>query len=206
MSFQPTTLPTLDQIQQYAVNRPNQNTGLRWELYDSVSYPTGGQTQLDFFQIPQGQRSKTLADTNMESAGQLPSPKSFFMTDIQIFFLSGLAPSAALGVATNINDAVIFYEGKAWAELFIGSTYYVQQAPLGRFPPRNGLNGFASIPATDMAAYATYGGAPYRMEPQILIPPNQNFRFSLKWPAALAITTASRIMVVLGGYQYRLSQ
>ena len=206
MAFQPTVLPSLQDIQQYSVNRPNQLNGQRWELYDSVAYPAGGQTSLDFFQIPQGQSSKTLADTNMESAGQLPAPKSFFMTDIQVFFLSGLAPSAALGVATNVNDAVIFYEGKAWAELFIGSTYYMQQAPLGRFPPRNGLTGFASIPATDMVAYATYGGAPYQMRPEILIPPNQNFRFSLKWPAALAITTASRVMVVLGGYQYRLSQ
>jgi hypothetical protein len=205
MAFQPTVLPDLNSLQQYSVNRPNQLNGQRWELYDRVAYPTGGQTNLDFFQVPQG-GAKTLADTNMEAAGQMPAPKSFFLTDIQVFFLSGFAPSAVLGVATNINDAVIFYEGKAWAELFIGSTYYVQQAPIGRFPPRNGLNGFASIPATDMVAYATYGGAPYKVEPQILIPPNQNFRFSLKWPAALGITTASSIMVVFGGYQYRLSQ
>lgn len=206
MAFQLTQLPTLDQLAPYGVNRPGQNTGLRWELYDSASYPTTGQTQLDFFQVPQGQSSKTLADTNMESAGQLPSPKSFLMTDIQIMFLSGLAPSAAAGVATNVNDAVLFYEGKAWCEFFVGSTYYVQQAPLGRFPARNGLNGFASIPATDMVAYATYGGAPYQVQPQILIPPNQNFKLSLKWPALIPITTASRVVVVLGGFLYRLSQ
>ena len=204
--FQLTQLPSLSDLQSYAVNRPGQNTGLRWELYDSVAYPTGGQTSLDFFQIPQGQSSKTLADTNMEAAGQLPNPKQFLITDIQVFFLSGLAPSAAVGVATAVNDAQIFYQGKAWAELFIGSTYYVQQAPLVRFPPRNGLTGWGSISATDMVNYATAGGAPYLMQPQILLQPTQNFKFSLKWPAALPITTASVVHVVLGGYLYRLSQ
>jgi hypothetical protein len=201
------SIPPTSQLQQYNINASGQQTGLRWELYDSASYATGGQTGLDFFQIPLGQGStaKTLADTNMTAAGQLPMPQQFLVTDIQVNFLAGAALSAAAGVSTIANDAQIFWQGKGWLEFFIGSAYYVQQAPILRFPPRNGLNGFGNIPATDMFTYVVAGGAPYTMNPPILLTPNQNFRVSLKWPAALAITTASTVTITLGGFLYRLA-
>ncbi|MHB8071861.1 MAG: hypothetical protein ACYDHF_07955 [Candidatus Cryosericum sp.] len=196
-------IPPSNALAQYDVNIAGVQSGLRWELYDSVSYPTGGQTQLDFFQIPQGQSSKTLADTNMNAAGQLPNPQRFLVTDIQLNFLAGAALSAAAGVSTIANDAQIFWQGKAWLEFYIGSAYYVQQGPLLRFPPRNGLLVQGNIPSTDMMTYAVAGGAPYLMGPPLLLTPNQNFKVSLKWPAALAITTASTVTCTLGGFLYR---
>ncbi len=81
-----TKIPTLDQLQQYDVNRRGEYEGIRQTLYDSAAYAAAGQTQLQFFQIPQGQSSKTIADTNMKSAGQLPQPQHFLVESIEIHF------------------------------------------------------------------------------------------------------------------------
>lgn len=202
-----TTLPTLDQLKPYAVNRPGQLTGLRWELYDFQTYAAAGTTQIDFFQVPQGQGGKTLADTNMESAGSLPNPKAFLCTDIQVFFTPTGDISAAAAIAEQVNDVRDFYMGSAWLEMFIGSTYYVQQGPLVRFPPRNGLILQGDIgTGAFMANSANAGGAPYQMKPEVLIEPTQNFKVSLRFPAAIPTATTARVGVVLGGFMYRLSQ
>lgn len=206
-NFNLTQLPTADQLKPYAVNRPGQLTGLRWEFYDFQTYAAAGATQIDFFQVPQGQGGKTLADTNMESAGSLPNPKSFLVTDIQVFFTPTGDIASAAGIAEGANDVRDFYLGAAYLEFFIGSTYYVQQGPLVRFPPRNGLilqgdNGGGAF----KAVYANAGGAPYLMTPEVLIEPTQNFKVSLKWPNAVPTAATARVGVVLGGYMYRLSQ
>ncbi len=200
-------LPTLDQLSAYSVNRPGQLSGLRWELYDFQTYAAAGSTQIDFFQIPQGQSGKTLADTNMEAAGTLPNPKAMLVTDIQVFFTPTGDISAAAAISELSNDVKDFYMGAAYLEFFIGSTNFVQQGPLVRFPPRNGLTGFNDIgTGAFMLNYVSAGGAPYLIEPQIKLEPTQNFKVSLKFPTAIATSTTARVGVILGGYQYRLSQ
>jgi hypothetical protein len=90
----------------------------------------------------------------------------------------------------------------------------VQEAPLGRFPPRTGmvLSSSASDQTTAAAAsqlrnaYANFGGATYELTPPILLTPTQNFKVSLNWPTAVAISAAARIGVVMEGVLYRLSQ
>jgi hypothetical protein len=207
MSLKLTQLPTLDQLTAYSVNRPGQLSGLRWELYDFQTYAAAGVTQQDFFQVPQGQSSKTLADTNMEAAGTLPNPKAMLVTDIQIFFTPTGDISAAAAVSEQANDVRDFYMGAAYLEFFIGSTNFVQQGPLVRFPPRNGLVGWSDVgTGAFMVNYTAAGGAPYLVEPQIKLEPTQNFKVSLKFPVAIPTATTARVGVVLGGYQYRLSQ
>lgn len=208
-------LPTLSELHKYNVNRPSEYEGLKSVLYDFQTYAAAGQTQLDFFQVPQGQGGKTLADTNMEAAGSLPNPKHFLVTNIQVYFKPNIDVAAfgAQAAADYIND-VQDVANSGYLEFFIGSKNYIQEGPIGVFPPRTGLIVSSSLAdATTAAAtsqsriaYANFGGAIYQLQPPILLTPTQNFRVSLKWPTVQAISTTARIGVRMEGILYRLSQ
>lgn len=206
-----------DVFAKFAVNRPGQIEAIKQPLYDYQAYPAAGSTQLNFFAIPKGQSSKTLADTNMETAGALPNPKRFLVTGISIQFFPGtVLPSAA--PATNVIDAFVndvweVFSATAWLELFIGSKSYVQ-APMNAFPATTRLAGFAGMSDSTTAgatgfqrtSYAAPAGVPYKMDPPIMLEPTQNFSVSLNYPTAVAITNAGRIGVHLHGILYRNSQ
>lgn len=208
---------SLDAWEKYAVNRKGQYEVLKQPLYDYQAYAQAGQTQLTFFQVPQGQSAKTLADTNMEAAGQLPNPKRFLIRGIEIQFypgtvLPGVGPAAPV-IDTFVNDVWKVFSATAWLELFIGSKAYVQ-APVSMFPPVNKMDGWtgASDSTTAAAAlmvrtsYATLSGTPFGMDPPLILEPTQNFKVSLNWPTAVALTNAGRIGVHLKGLLYRQSQ
>src|SRR6267154_2508709 len=84
-----------DQINQYVPNRPGAVEVVYQPFYDYQTYPTAGTTQILFFQVPTGQSSKTLGDTNMTLAGQMPSPTTFLIDNIQVYFMSSQAVSRA---------------------------------------------------------------------------------------------------------------
>lgn len=209
------SIPSLNDLKSYNVNRSNEVEGIRSSLYDFQSYAQAGQTELQFFQVPQGQSSKSLADTNMELAGSLPNPKHFLVMNIGIYFFPAGDPAqfGAQAAAENVNDTWDVLKS-GYVELFIGSKNYVQEAPIGRFPPRTGMVLSAALSDQTTAganmqsriAYANFGGAPYEVKPPILLMPTQNFKVSIKWPTAVAISAAARIGVVMEGILYRLSQ
>lgn len=208
-------LPALADLQRYNVNRPNDYEGIKSVLYDFQTYAQAGQSGLDFFQVPQGQGGKTLADTNMESAGSLPNPKHFLVTNIQVYFTPGVPVAAfgAQGVAAYLND-VQALANSGYLEFFIGSKNYVQEGPIGVFPPRTGLIVSSSVADQTTAAadsqsriaYGNLGGAIYQLTPPILLTPTQNFRVSMRWPTAVSVSAAARIGVRMEGILYRLSQ
>ncbi len=210
-------IPTLDELTKYNVNQPGAVEGVRQSLYDFQSYAAAGTTQMTFFQVPQGQSSKTKYDTNMEIAGSLPAPKRFLIESIECYFYPGVnvnfysgAAAARLGMA----DDVYTIMKSGWLDLFIGSKSYLTEAPIGRFPPTTGLKAQNSIALGSGAAamegydYAVPGGQLYRLEPPILLVPTQNFNITLNWPTAVATPSGqnARIGIVLKGILYRNSQ
>lgn len=208
-------IPSLTELQQYNVNRPDQIEAIKASLYDFQPYAAAGQTQLSFFQTPKGGASgKTLADTNMTAAGSLPAPISFLVQSIEIYFfpLNGISATGEV-VASNWNDVYTIAKS-GWLELFIGSKPYLDEAPLIKFPPRCGIAGVGALSDTTTAAadrvskidYASFGGEPYDLKPPILLVPTQNFEVTMNWPALVPITVAGRIGVQLGGILYRNSQ
>lgn len=206
----------LSEVNRYAVNRKNQPEAIFQPLYDYQTYAAAGQTSLSFFQIPIGQSSKTIADTNMESAGQLPSPKTFMVQAIEVAFFSGVTPSThgAQAAAEYVNDVNAIHKS-GHLQLFIGSKPYLDEAPIGVFPQSWGMGGFAAVADTTTAAadsqtliqYARTVGRLYEIPP-LYIPSNQNFKVTLDWPTAVATpsTVAGRIGVRLLGTLYRESQ
>jgi hypothetical protein len=210
-------VPSIADLTKYAVNRGGEYEVIGSALYDFGAYAAAGQTELNFFQTPQGQGGKTLADTNMEAAGSLPAPKNFLVTSLEVNFWPGVSPAAfgAQDAAEYVNDVWTIAKS-GFLEFYIGSKNYIQEGPLGVFPAANGLVMSAALADATTAganmqsriAYANMGGKPYILPSPIALVSNQNFRDSLKWPSAVALpsTTEARIGVRLRGYLYRLSQ
>lgn len=209
-------------IDRYRVNRPGAQEYTRQTLYDFQTYANAGQQQLLFFQVPKGQGGKTIADTNMEAAGSLPSPKLFKVESIEILFYPGVLPvtlAAALAESEFAND--VYTVAKSGSlKFFIGSKSYLEEAPIGRFPPKCRLETDFSVAlqrsqttaadAEDQISmdYAAFAGRPYRIDPEIVLEPTQNFSIELNWPAAVALPSGvdGRIGVVLDGILIRNSQ
>lgn len=210
-------IPSLAELQQYNVNRPNQVEAIRSSLYDTLTYAQAGQTSLQFFQVPKS-GTKTFAQTNMTAAGSLPSPQSFLVETIEIYVRPGSLPGVLTAASTPVipsflNDIYEFYTVAGWLELFIGSKAYLDEAPLIKFPPKCGLSGFSSssdaastATSSTLVNYASAAGPIYELDPPILLVPTQNFSVTLNWPTANAITADALVTVQLGGILYRNSQ
>jgi hypothetical protein len=209
-------IPSLEELRQFNVNRPDQIEAIKQSLYDDATYLAAGQTQLQFFQTPKGQSGKTLQDTNMTAAGALPAPQSFLVQSIELYMFPSEALILTVGADTLATFMNNVYEvaKSGWLELFIGSKPYLDEAPLMKFPPRCGLSGFAALSDTTTAGaarrsvlnYVSVGGPTYELQPPILLVPTQNFIVTLNWSAAVAITADMVIYCNLGGILYRNSQ
>lgn len=221
------SIPDLQQLQTYSVNRKGEYEGVRQTLYDFQTYAAAGQTLLQFFQVPLGQAGKTLEDTNMDQAGALPTPKYMLVESIEIYFYpAGNISRLQTGAAGTFVDTDYANDVKAVAEqgaltYFIGSKNYLQEAPLNRFPPKTclktegafGVQTKQAVAADSEIAftydYACFSGRPYYVNPATLLIPTQNFKVSLEWPSgvvALPSAVDGRIGIVLDGILYRQSQ
>lgn len=197
----------------YNPNRPDATEAIWQPFYDFQSYGTAGATSFIFFQVPNGQSSKTFADTNMVLPGQFPAPTAFLCTAIMVCFFPGAATSATgtQGVANNNWIDVVEVAEAGFLELTIGSKPYLRDAPIGKFAPNftvNGVfNGYGSSTAGQIAytGFARAAGRYYEITP-FLIPQSQNFNVTLYFPTAQTVNTTGRIGVILDGFYYRQSQ
>jgi hypothetical protein len=235
-------VPALNELMSYGVQRPDAIEAVRNTLYDFLLYPTAGLLQFLFFQLPQGQglstaqgnagNPKTLADTNMEAAGQLPSPKAFLATSIEIIFFAGSVATAntytpqvlstfiAVPVAGTVpistgalNDINVVTQG-GFVNMFISSKSYVTEAMVQTFPPKTGLQVDSSV-STNSATTGAIGiasahvsGRPYYLNPPVLLTPNTNFSVSVNYPALVATPSGfnGRIGCRVDGFLYRNAQ
>ncbi len=211
------SIPSLDELRGYNVNRPGQYEGIRQSMYDFTTYAAAGQTSLTFFQLPIGQSGKTKADTNMEAAGSLPAPKHFFVMSIEVHFWPGIEAAQFAAAASDLDsileDTYTLHKS-GYLDFFIGSKSYLTEAPVGRFPPKTRLYASSAVASNSATVgeskldYAAMSGQPYVLDPGVLLVPTQNFNVTLNWPTAVALPSGNdgRIGIVLNGIQYRLSQ
>ena len=214
-------VPSRAQLSRYSVKREGYEA-IRQTLYDYHALSATAVTQLTFFALPIGQGGKTLSDTNMSLAGQLPSGIEFLVQSIEVHFeanRTGTAanlPSAigADAVMNRINDSFIFYNSGNLTFDVLQKTY-LQEAPLLRFAPktRMGIEGAVSnagevADATQRLGNAYAQGRPYLLSPaDILLNSNMNFGVTLNWPeGARTYTDIARVGIVLDGILYRKSQ
>lgn len=222
-------VPQRSELSRYSVNREGWEA-IRQSLFDFQQYVAAGSTQLSFFNLPIGQGTsyagggtKSLSDTNMTLAGQLPANQEFLIQSIEVVFLPttptvAAAMPAAFGaqaVAVHVNDNYIFRRSGNLV-LTIGSKPYLQEAPLMRFPSKTHFEVRAALSDVSTAgaslqsriAVGRADGRPYLLSPvDLLLPQNQNFGITLNWPeGAQAITNPARCGVILDGILYRRSQ
>lgn len=206
----------------------------QWEfvtnsLYDSIAYPAAGLASAAFFQTPIGQgtgfggAAKSLSDTNMQLAGQLPAGQMFLISSVEVL-VQPTTPTVTAGMpaafgaqaaAVQVNDSYII--GRSGnVVLNILSKNYIQEAPVGNLPPSSDfvLSGALSDTTTAAAssqnrlAFGNYEGDNYILAPNnLLLVSNQNFKVTLAWPEGLqAITNPARLFVRLNGMLARLAQ
>lgn len=214
-------VPNRAELSKYSVNRPGWEA-IRQSLYDFQVYAAAGQSQLSFFTSPVG-GARTLSDTNMTLAGQLPKNQEFLVQSIEVFF-SPTTPTVAAqmpavfgaqAAAQIVNDSYIVGRSGNLV-LTIGSKPYLQESPLGRFPQKAaftleaGLSDVSTAGASfqSRVTFGKWAGRPYLLDPAaLLLPENQNFSVALSWPEGLqAISNPARIGVILDGILYRRSQ
>lgn len=196
-------------------------------LFDANSYPTAGVTQLSYFTAPLGQGTtsapgatgtKTLADTNLNSAGQLTKGNEFLMTGQELIYFPGVVPEtvgpSAAGAILNggVND--VYNVGKSGViTLQIQNRNYLQDGPLQLFPPTARLAVSAAIGGTLTAgtqsvyetAYAHWAGETYDITP-VYIEATQGFSEIIQWPAAVTVNTTGRLYSRMRGYLVRNAQ
>lgn len=222
-------IPGRSQLANYEVNREGWE-GIRQSLYDYQAYAAAGSTLLTFFAQPLGQGTavlgagaKTLSDTNMTLAGQLPANQEFLVQSIEVaFFPTTPTVAAAMPAATgaiaaqvHINDGYIFRRAGN-LQFIVGSKPYLQEAPLMKFPTKQqfSVEGAMSDTTTAGAAqnnrigFPIVSGRPYMLSPAaVLLTSSQNFSITLNWPeGAQAITNPAKVGVILDGVLYRRSQ
>ncbi|MGH7886248.1 MAG: hypothetical protein ACREPG_00155 [Candidatus Binatia bacterium] len=237
--------PSTSYLRRFAVNRPGQPEVIRQTLYDAELYPLAGQQQVLLFQRQIGAgfttaigaavgSPKTLADTNMTLAGQLPALLNFVLQSIELRFEPGrsavaqtflpavwsdatdpaslVAANAGLAAWNDFQQFVL----SGWLVLRIGNKDYLTEAPLNRFPPKTRYDLFSAFaadgPVTTPAVYraqvADMGGRPYFIDPPISLMSNQNFSVTLFFPSAIPTISGfnARVNCVLDGFTFRASQ
>lgn len=214
---------TADDLNAHRAALGNTQDVVYWPLFDSASYAAAGQTQISFFTSPIGQGTtsapgatgvKTLADTNMYSAGQLTKGNEFFMTGQEFIFFPGDAPEQAIvaGVLSYfLNDT--YNVGKSgYVTLQVGSNrQYIQDGPLQNFPPSTRLFVDSAIGGSSVTTvgtnntYAAWVGEPYDITP-IYIEATQGFQEYVQWPAAVTVSVTGRLYSRLRGYLIRNAQ
>jgi hypothetical protein len=187
------------QLQRNRVRDPSM-VGAIWQpLYDYQTKTAAATSQQTFFQTPIGQSGKTISDTNMISAGQLPLGNRFAITGIQVELYPTMDVSGA-ALSQYANDIQDFYRSGALV-LTIGNKDFATQAPLIKFPPVNGLSIQTSSGTTSVnTTYGTAIGREFATN-EMYIESNQSFSVSLY--NLSAISADARIGVTLNGWLYR---
>lgn len=175
--------------------------------YDTNLIPAAGTTQLTYFALPIGQgltnfnnvanSTKTLADTNMDLAGQLPAGYNFVVLGFRVqpsFWISNINASAVAAATSNGTDANTWSHGGVF-NFTIGSKPFLR-VPLDTIPAGMGVLGGSGVFTAMAAAASSYGWPALSNSFSIGRQPlelaqTQNFLVSLTWATAVANLSAS---------------
>lgn len=189
-------------------NIPNYTDALWQPLYDYQNLPAAGASSQRFFIDPIGTGGKTVEDTNMELSGQIPKGQAFLITGVQVELYPGEAIQQD-SVSQFADDIYDFYTNGA-LKLKIGSTDFITQGNLMKFPPVNrlGLDSSVSDTTADTVhsyLYASATGREYAIKDKLL-ESNQNFSVELIGLSAMPSGNDARVGVTLNGFLYRNAQ
>lgn len=177
-------------------------------LYSTKDFTSATTTTLTFFDTAAGSR---LDLTNMQNAGALPSPQSFLIQNIRLFFKTqprsdNSGAGAGTVIASEFDDLVqICNQGVL--QLTIGEKRYGPW-PLWMLPANSFVKGGFSTGSDLMADYGQLDGNLYPLIPNLMLATLQPFNVTLTWPAgALTLSqTTTPIQVLFDGQLARAIQ
>lgn len=165
-------------------------------------------TQATFFQIPRGGAAgKTLEDSNMTLAGQLPRPQVYFVKSLS-FSVKPTVPVATGNPVSLVQDFLEILDGVLQ---FVVGAKVMLEVPLAWLVAGFGahveqIDAGAAVRAVNM----TNGlqGMPYRwfLKHRILIDENENFRGDVSWETAFSAAEAVDLQLFLDGELIRSIQ
>jgi len=232
------TYPDLQSFKNAIVAQPGSVEVIKQSLYDTVIYPTAGSVNIRFFQTQLGAGVsavpgaaggvKTLQDTNMTQAGQLPAPQAFWIQSIEVDVQPGSTATAnqyalqlpkaqvaaaAAAVQAGAHDVNAIYSTGALT-LTIGQKPYLRESPLLRFPPKARFELNAASASNSATAVESIveklraGGRPYTLNPGLGLMSSMNFDVTLSWPVIVPTPSGfnARVMVKLDGWTFRAVQ
>jgi len=133
------------------------NEFLRQPLYDSIKLTTGTQavgTLGEFFTTPKGQSSKTILDTNITTAGQLPYAEARVIG----LRLHAVARTVTAPITVGDLNGIL-----ACTSLTLKKEdRVILEVPSFMIPSGYGLNGFASTTASATTISTANNGEPHR--------------------------------------------
>jgi hypothetical protein len=192
------------------------NEVVRWPLYSTKSYPTGGVAQLTFFDQSEGLATNGRADTNMQAAGQLPGNQMHVAHSLRIFPIAPPASfdSTAVVSAVGFLDLLNILTNLCWAEVTVSDKLYLIAAPLTLLPAGQGPGTTfqtSGINTAHSAAWANNGDpsnqAIYRLNPPLGILPTRTFLVTNNWKGTPpTVTNAIRVNNNLDGWRLRSVQ
>ena len=174
-------------------------------MWDSNTVEAATATnQMTFFQIPRGGAvGKTLEDTNMVLAGQLPRPQVYHVKAVSFY----VKEFAAVAAGQEPEDFFEVLDGVA--QIIVGAKVMLE-APLYWL-----VSGFGPVTQFHVSAgaeifHGTNGlpGHPYKwfLKHRILIDENENFRVEVTWETAFNHALKMDLMMFLDGELIRSIQ
>lgn len=213
---------TTSYIQSHTVGVAGTQDVIWGPLYDSLAYPSAGQSQLSFFTQPQGQGTssapgagavvKTIFDTNMITNNQLSLGNEFYAIGSETLFFPGVNNATSTTAAFALppgGSVAVASAGEFWNDVYnvgnggikvltVGTDRsYIKDGPLNLFPPATRLAGVAALASGDTAATAAQiSYAVWSGEPYTLVPiyiqSTQQFTLQVTF-AALIPTPSTQI-------------
>lgn len=189
---------------------------LRQPLYDRVvsADPIAAGTVMQFFQTPIGQAGKTLLDTNLRLAGQIPAGHVFECWSPRAVIAPADITQVGILAAQNAASDVHRVIHGGFVDFGVVSSRKLQ-CPLFFLPAGAGVSGFAAMASIGGAGantgnvLAATNGEPNNTAPMtlapfpIVIPPTQTFTFEVTFPVAVDLVAAINIWIVLDGILHR---
>lgn len=196
---------------------------LRQPLYDVVreaTSPIAAGTTRQFFAVPLGQgtgvnnAAKTLVDTNLRQAGQVPADHVFevWSPRVVIAFLDNASAGLpALNQQAEVMSDIIY--GASLTFKLVSQPKL--EVPVFMLPAAAGvagfLQGFQAAAANFNQSFVTHGephqGAAFRLDPfPLVIPPLQSFSVEITYQRAVTLVAPAaefHIWVVLDGILHR---
>lgn len=199
----------------HSVTSKNQKNQAVAYIYDYYNYPTTGDTLFNFFGRSSNATGLNNTDTNMQQPGNLGAGIRFLVKQIWVDFLPGAAPisTGAEAAVVATNQALDYWRvmaGKAFLQFTVNQTpqlgYGMSPLKYAASPVTVEASGGVATGGTGaiqaVAGRTINGGYNTSFAP-FWLDETMSFAAQITFPAAIPVSTASRIGLVLFGEQTR---